>query len=435
MNEAWNLYRKLVTGYLNGEQLSKLTDELPAWGQDLIRVRYLRRENKLNEAETILQSMIVLPELENAIQAEVKDQLGQVTRLTNPQRAAKWFQEAASLFQDLGNRERNLETRINELHCQESSLSGNQRWSKWKDLLDDATEFPSVRASVQSHLAALAQEMNSREGFKIISEAISYFKNNNLIQDYYTAKLIECDLHFHFAQFKSLQDSFQQLKFEFMCRPVEWLRPRMLLAESKLQLLSGQIKRAQFSLETFLHQRIGRARDILEGLVLYLFYVDPSKLDIYEPLLVELIHDPTTLHFQKIQAKVILLNQPRSDLIQEIQTNGYDILLDRLIPQVDPLIIRPCVRGLIINGHERFFKSQSKVFDLLMVMASQPDRAFTKAELYHEVWGQSHFNESTDGNVLHVNLFNLRKIIGKSRILAMGSTFKWNSRISYLIQN
>ena len=110
------------------------------------------------------------------------------------------------------------------------------------------------------------------------------------------------------------------------------------------------------------------------------------------------------------RAPVIVLGRERADAVDRIQAfrQGCDdylappfeyqelverirAVLRRVQPRVDaPVEVPPIsidVRTRVVRVHGRRLQLAQKEYDLLLYLAREPDRVFTKAELMQQVWG------------------------------------------------
>jgi DNA-binding response OmpR family regulator len=94
--------------------------------------------------------------------------------------------------------------------------------------------------------------------------------------------------------------------------------------------------------------------------------------------------------------------------IQETRTNGEEqgAILPRVLEQIryNGLIINIPSRRVMANGQQ--LTLTVKEFDLLVALASSPDRVFTREALLNQVWGYSYLG---DGRTVDVHIGTLRK--------------------------
>jgi DNA-binding response OmpR family regulator len=93
---------------------------------------------------------------------------------------------------------------------------------------------------------------------------------------------------------------------------------------------------------------------------------------------------------------------------QETRTNSEEqsAPLTRPLEEIrfDALIINIPARRVMANGHQ--LTLTVKEFDLLVALASSPDRVFTREALLNQVWGYSYLG---DGRTVDVHIGTLRK--------------------------
>lgn len=419
----------------NEHEALNLLNESDQVQHGLLRARLERRKGNLSVALGIL-SKIELMGGSDFYLAEVFDQKAQVLRHSNIELALQFFNKAALFFFKAGYVERSLESESNALSISEKNMSTIERYKEWSQLYKKCGNYPVAAMANLLSLYNCAIETDSPEKEDIAKKFTELIKHNINQQDRLVYHLMRGEEAFRNGHINDLRKEWDLAAQTFLTTPITWLKPRFDLLTIRKFFLEGQLARAHALLQ-LVERRPGlRAKDYIEILIIKHLYleccarredldfdikqIDTTYLSRFEIIKFELFKSILYKDDSKQKEIEALCMQEQSySLLGQLKANS----------KRDFEVCAISRKILFSDGTEKFYRSNSKTFDLLLTLL-QAQKSLTKFEFFLRVWGRD-LSSRDDENIFYVNMANLKKIIGHEKIISQGSSYVWNSKIPF----